>query len=425
MPIVILFLFLLHGIIRVLRAKVGQDITLDPKEIVTNLGRAVNFSCYPFLHGPSISSISFVDESGYLTLQGRLNVRFYKLKTNASLASANVTLINAQFSDSGKQIQCLLDGVRSNVGKISVYECPDLPSISGGQIQFSIENVTILAEYNCHGSVLKGNRLRTCRNNSNTWTGSTPTCANIIFLEPNEILGKLGRAVNFGCYQFQNNLSHLLLVDEDGFVIHEDHPSLSFSLEFYELKNNGTGLSANFTIIGAQFIDSGKRLQCLVEGKISNFGTLLVYECPDLPVFLNGQIETLVEPGFIVATYKCNEGYLLTGGNIRFCRNNTVFWSGIIPQCAVFFNCGEVPLIRNGHLQYLRKNLEATYLGGVVVYNCTDEYYLVGSHRRRCNEGGKWSGIEPYCAKCVQYNCTYGYHLLDPQITQLMLSCLV
>lgn len=55
-------------------------------------------------------------------------------------------------------------------------------------------------------------------------------------------------------------------------------------------------------------------------------------DCGSLSDPLNGNVDVSQTffPG--VATYTCNSGYLLIGGNTRTCQANEM-WSGIAPTC--------------------------------------------------------------------------------------------
>ena len=65
--------------------------------------------------------------------------------------------------------------------------------------------------------------------------------------------------------------------------------------------------------------------------------------CPDLTV-LSGNVDFSPSDRSVdsVATYSCNSGYSLKGGNRqRYCQNSGQ-WNGTTPSCGRFGNCTPV-----------------------------------------------------------------------------------
>ncbi len=75
---------------------------------------------------------------------------------------------------------------------------------------------------------------------------------------------------------------------------------------------------------------------CLLSVFIDSHAVILI--CPDLPSLTNGMISYFgggspnKRPVDSTATYICNPGYTLIGGDMRFCVNGGT-WSGPAPTC--------------------------------------------------------------------------------------------
>ncbi|XP_029668396.1 sushi, von Willebrand factor type A, EGF and pentraxin domain-containing protein 1 [Formica exsecta] len=90
--------------------------------------------------------------------------------------------------------------------------------------------------------------------------------------------------------------------------------------------------------------------------------------------------------------YVCPDGYMLLGSKSRMCGPSG-FWSGDVPTCK-FVDCGVLPDLENGAVTLLE---DRTTHGALADYTCKENYTLVGDTRRRCGDGGIWSGHQPQC----------------------------
>ncbi|GAB1862793.1 Sushi, von Willebrand factor type A, EGF and pentraxin domain-containing protein 1 [Camponotus japonicus] len=90
--------------------------------------------------------------------------------------------------------------------------------------------------------------------------------------------------------------------------------------------------------------------------------------------------------------YVCSDGYMLVGSKSRMCGPSG-FWSGDVPTCK-FVDCGVLPNLENGVVTLLE---DRTTHGALADYKCKENYTLVGDTRRRCGDGGIWSGHQPQC----------------------------
>jgi len=57
-------------------------------------------------------------------------------------------------------------------------------------------------------------------------------------------------------------------------------------------------------------------------------------------------------------------------------------------------DCGALPNLENGAISLLEGR---TTHGALADYACNDNYTLMGDTKRRCGDGGIWSGHQPRC----------------------------
>lgn len=60
----------------------------------------------------------------------------------------------------------------------------------------------------------------------------------------------------------------------------------------------------------------------------------------------------------------------------------------------VVVDCGALPNLENGAITLTEGR---TTHGAFADYACKENYTLVGDTRRRCGDGGIWSGHQPQC----------------------------
>uniref|UniRef100_A0A8C2VK03 Complement factor B n=2 Tax=Chinchilla lanigera TaxID=34839 RepID=A0A8C2VK03_CHILA len=98
-------------------------------------------------------------------------------------------------------------------------------------------------------------------------------------------------------------------------------------------------------------------------------------------------------------SFHCYDGYTLRGSANRTCQVNGR-WDGQTAICddgAAYCPNPGIPIgTRKMGSQY---RLEDT-----VTYSCSRGLTLRGSHQRRCQEGGSWSGTEPSCQDSFMYD---------------------
>ena len=69
-------------------------------------------------------------------------------------------------------------------------------------------------------------------------------------------------------------------------------------------------------------------------------------------------------------------------------------------------DCGALPDFANGMITLVDRR---TTHGAFADYVCKDNYTLVGDTRRRCGDGGIWSGHQPQCLCKLQINFSQSY----------------
>ena len=112
-----------------------------------------------------------------------------------------------------------------------------------------------------------------------------------------------------------------------------------------------------------------------------------------------------------VATYTCDEGFVLDGPDSRRCDNEGM-WSGSQPECkgqstekfpplpdgieptSIAVDCGPLASPADGAVDLS----DGTLFDSVASYSCQDDHVLVGEANRTCTSNGSWSGEEPMCA---------------------------
>ncbi len=152
--------------------------------------------------------------------------------------------------------------------------------------------------------------------------------------------------------------------------------------------------------------------------------------CPALFAPANGQVtfvtDTTAPYDFAtVATYTCNTGYGLIGGDVsRSCggdmSNTTGVWSGVVPTCegktkwfqlfteyllfSAAITCTSLSAIQDGSILYEPDSTELFSFGSTATYSCREGFFIprnVNPIRTCLANGtstvGSWDGAAPQC----------------------------
>ncbi|XP_053402772.1 uncharacterized protein LOC123550506 [Mercenaria mercenaria] len=91
------------------------------------------------------------------------------------------------------------------------------------------------------------------------------------------------------------------------------------------------------------------------------------------------------------ATYTCNVGYVLSGGDSKRVCQADGNWSTVDPMCLA--DCGPLNSPANGTV-----NLSSTTKGSTATYSCLNGLTVkTGDMLRTCASDGSWTGTKPVC----------------------------
>ncbi|XP_064387965.1 uncharacterized protein LOC135336171 isoform X3 [Halichondria panicea] len=265
-------------------------------------------------------------------------------------------------------------------------QCTDLPLVPNGIIDYGPDNT--VAQYSCDtGYYLQGNDARSCGGNGlstvGVWSGRDPSCLAVT--------------------------CPTLPIPINGLI--------SFSLDTsppYDFQTD-----ANYHCRTGYALSGGDRVRSCVgsstgPGEWSGVASICgALTCSGLSVPQNGRIfftpDTTSPYDYnSVATYACNPGFGLTGGDpTRTCggddSSTSGVWSGTAPVCNPI-TCIPLNSIDNGMISYSGPDITAPFdLGTAAVYTCNTGFFLEGNMMRSCGGSeasivGAWDGTNPRCS---------------------------
>ncbi|XP_022100203.1 sushi, von Willebrand factor type A, EGF and pentraxin domain-containing protein 1-like isoform X2 [Acanthaster planci] len=98
-----------------------------------------------------------------------------------------------------------------------------------------------------------------------------------------------------------------------------------------------------------------------------------------------------------IASYSCNQGYILNGTSVITCLA-TGRWSGTPPQCLPV-DCGPPPVVIN-----TTQTTNSTLFGSLAHYTCQEGYRLDGNPTVRCQWDGTW--VNSDSLRCLPMLCS-------------------
>ncbi|XP_064387502.1 uncharacterized protein LOC135335845 isoform X3 [Halichondria panicea] len=260
--------------------------------------------------------------------------------------------------------------------------CDELTTITNGVIVYNVDmtapyDLGTVATYSCNpGFGLRGgNVIRTCMDagdgSDGRFDGEAPTC------EPQ--CPPLPEIANGMISYLPDNTSDYdvgtmaIYVCEDGFTLSRD--------ETRDCQSDGTF--------------SGMEPVCS-----------MTPVCDELEMITNGVIiytDDMIAPYDLdtLASYRCNPGFVLRGGNVvRTCVDagdgSGGRFDGEAPTCEP--QCPPLPEIANGMISYLPDNTSDYDVGTIASYVCEDGFTLNGDDTRNCQSDRTFSGMEPVCS---------------------------
>ena len=133
-------------------------------------------------------------------------------------------------------------------------------------------------------------------------------------------------------------------------------------------------------------------------------------DCGALMAPTNGDVAAMATTFGSIATYFCNDGFDLVGGDSsRSCQADGT-WSGNAPMCVPdVVDCGAPPSVTGG-----RVSAPDTTVGNFAVYTCGRGRQMYGSDRLYCGADGNWLGEPPLCMAALSCMCGGRYYEGEP-----------
>ena len=151
--------------------------------------------------------------------------------------------------------------------------------------------------------------------------------------------------------------------------------------------------------------------QCLSNGQWNTSSpTCVPVDCGNPGAPDNGQAQGNIYTYTSIVTFSCNTGYNLSGNRSIECLSNRK-WNASSPTCDPV-DCGNPGAPDNGQAQ---GNIY-TYTS-IVTFSCNTGYNLSGNHSIECLSNGKWNASSPTCdpVDCSDpVNCSDPVDCSDP-----------
>ncbi|KAL4219781.1 scavenger receptor [Mactra antiquata] len=144
--------------------------------------------------------------------------------------------------------------------------------------------------------------------------------------------------------------------------------------------NKGYDLEGSYVIV------------CNVPGWNDTSTKCVLQDCGD-PIVENGRLVSSSGTEYgDTATFECDEGHDMAGDSTITCEDGSIWSSDTV---CIIRDCGLFDSPVNG---YYTSDNRTTY-NSTVVFDCNENYLLVGEDIMRCNSDGKWSSKIPLCVR--------------------------
>ncbi len=201
---------------------------------------------------------------------------------------------------------CQADGTWSGAAPTCTpVDCGSLSNPTHGAISAGSTTYGAMATYTCSsGYTVSGASMRTCQA-SGTWSGTAPTCAPV----------------------------------DCGSLSNPTHGAVSAASTTY-------GAMATYTCSSGYTVSGASMRTCQASGTWSGTApTCAPVSCGALTAPANGTVSTTGTTYGGTATYACNMGYVVSGAAMRTCQASGT-WSGTAPTCMP--HCPAPPSVANG-----------------------------------------------------------------------------
>ncbi|HJL00732.1 MAG TPA: EGF domain-containing protein [Polyangiaceae bacterium LLY-WYZ-15_(1-7)] len=261
---------------------------------------------------------------------------------------------------------CEADGTWSGDDPICTsIDCGPLGNPANGSVDAPSTGFSAVATYSCStGYLLEGDATRTCGGDG-LWSGSEPSCRLVD-------CGSLGSPANGS--------------------VSTDRTTLGGTASY--------GCNTGYEIVGTD------TRTCEASGSWSGSApSCTPVDCGSLPSPTNGSVSFSSTTFGSIASYSCDSGFMMTGGDVaRTCQAEGT-WSGNAPMCVPeIVDCGSPPSLSGGSV-----SAPSTTAGSFATYSCSSGRQMAGSDLLYCDADGDWLGALPVCLPPVSCGCGGAY----------------
>lgn len=349
-----------------------------------------------------------VIDNGYITFEGSLYVGSpieYECKECFKLNGTRFR-------------HCQLDGTWNLVEPIcDMIFCEELPmALLNGKIIGNDNSCGSLIEFECNpGYNMQGRKTTTCLENQR-WSSKMPTCERVSCGTP--YLLQFGQIIG-DSYTFTDKITYKC---NEGYVLRGTNirvcqvdGSWSDRDPYCDIKNctkpqgpsNGRvrlsglfyGATANIVCDPGYKIDGPRNLLCTKDSVWDHdMPYCIPIICPPAPLIDHGSFNSTERQfeSFTTLIYDCDTGYFVRDGHPNLLCNEYGEWEGNVISCEIQ-DCGNPGTLPDGNIEG-----DVTTYKGLISFNCSEGYILIGEASATCLSDGTWSN---YVTSCVQVTC--------------------